>query len=94
MLPILGEYFGLDNQIVNTYVQTKNFRNGFFWILQNLHFTDNTYDNDRAYKRRIFIDNVNLKFTEVFLNDKEQIINKHMVKFKERSIMKQCNKSK
>ena len=71
-------------------------RNRFCEILQNLHFSDNTYDDktDRGFKVRPVIDHLSKKFAELLSNDKEQSIDKHMVKFKGCSGMKQYIKSK
>ena len=71
-------------------------RNSFCENLQNLYFADNTKDDktDKAFKMRPVIDQLNSKFFEVLSNDSEQSIDKHMVKFKVRSGIKQYIKSK
>ena len=71
-------------------------RNHFCETFQNLHFPDNRKDDktDRPFKMRPMIDHLSSKFSEVLLNDKEQSIDEHMVKFKGRSGMKQYIKLK
>ena len=70
--------------------------NCFCEILQNLHFTFNRKDGKiyKAFKRRSVIDHLHSKFSEVLSNDNEKSIDKHMVKFKGRSGMKQYIKPK
>ena len=51
-------------------------------------------DKDDVDNLMHVIDHLNLKFSEVLSNDKEQSIDQHMVKFKGRSGMKQYKKSK
>ena len=71
-------------------------RNHFCETFQNLHFPDNRKDDktDRPFKMRPMIDHLSSKFSEVLLNDNEQSIDEHMVKFKGRSGMKQYIKLK
>ena len=71
-------------------------RNRFCEILQNLHFADNREDDktDNTFKMKPVIDHLKSKFSEVLSNDSEQSMDKHMVKFKGRSGMKQYIKSK
>ena len=77
--------------MMNTMIQ-----NSFCDILQNLHFADKRKDDKvgKTFKMRPVIDHLNLKFSEVLSNDSEQSIDEHMVKFKDRSGMKQYIKSK
>ena len=49
---------------------------------------------DKVFKMRPALDHLNSKFSEVVLNDSEQNIDEHMVKFKGRSGMKLYIKSK
>ena len=51
-----------------------------------------TADKDDIDNLMHVIDHLNLKFSEVLSNDKEQSIDQHMVKFKGRSGMKQYKK--
>ena len=76
--------------------KTTMIQNRFCEILQNLHFAGNTYydKTDRGFEIRQVVDHLNKKFGEVLSNNKEQSIDEHMVKFKGRSDMKQCIKSK
>ena len=67
--------------------------NRSYEIFQNQHFQDNRKD-DKAFKMRPVIDHLNSKFSEVLSNEGGQSIDEHMVKFKGRSGMKQCIKSK
>ena len=71
-------------------------RNRFCEILQNVHFADNRKDDktSEAFKMRPVVDHLNSKFSEVLSNDSEQSIDEDMVKFKGRSGMKLCMKSK
>ena len=74
----------------------EKIRNHFCEILENLHFADNRKGDktDKAFKVRTVVDHVNSKFSQVLSSDSEQSINKHMLKFKGRSGMKQYIKSK
>ena len=93
-LSAVAQYWRVEN-LSGVLFQNTIIQNRFCEILQNLHFSDNTYDDktDRGFKVRSVIDHLNKRFGEVLSNNKEQI-NKHMVKFKERSDMKQYIKSK
>ena len=93
-LSTVAQYWRVEN-LSGVLFQNTIIQNRFCEILQNLHFSDNTYDDktDRGFKVRSVRDHLNKRFGEVLSNSKEQI-NKHMVKFKERSAMKQYIKSK
>ena len=93
-LSTVAQYWRVEN-LSGVLFQNTIIQNRFCEILQNLHFSDNTYDDktDRGFKVRSVRDHLNKRFGEVLSNNKEQI-NKHMVKFKERSDMKQYIKSK
>ena len=95
-LSTIVEYWRVDNLIGNNVFQNTMIQNRFCEILQNLHFAGNTYydKTDRGFKIRQVVDHLNKKFGEVLSNNKEQSIDEHMVKFKGRSDMKQCIKSK
>ena len=95
-LSTIAECWRVDKLIGNDGIQDTMIRNHFCEIIQNLHFTDNRKDNktDKAFKIRPVIDHLNMKFSEVLLNDSEQSLDEHMVKFKGRSGMKQYIKSK
>ena len=95
-LSAIVEYWRVDNLIGNNVFQNTMIQNRFCEILQNLHFAGNTYydKTDRGFKIRQVVDHLNKKFGEVLSNNKEQSIDEHMVKFKGRSDMKQCIKSK
>ena len=95
-LPTIAEYWRADKLIGNNVIQNTMIRNCFCEILQNLHFTDNTYDDkiDRGFKVRPVIDHLNKKFAEVLSNANEQSTDEYMVKFKGCSGMKQYIKSK
>ena len=92
----IAEYCRVDNLIGNDDIQNTMTRKHFCDIFQNLYFADNTKDDktDKNFKMRPVIDHLNLKCFEVLLNDSEQCIDEHMVKFNGRSRMKQCIKSK
>ena len=81
-LPIIAEYWRVDNQICNDSIQNTMMWNRFCEILQNLHFADNRNNDktDKAFKMRPLKDHVNSKFSEVLSNDSEQIIDEHMLK--------------
>ena len=93
-LSTVAQYWRVEN-LSGVLFQNTIIQNRFCEILQNLHFSYNTYDDktDRGFKVRSVRDHLNKRFGEVLSNNKEQI-NKHMVKFKERSDMKQYIKSK
>ena len=93
-LSTVAQYWRVEN-LSGVLFQNTIIQNRFCEILQNLHFSDNTYDDktDRGFKVRSVRDHLNKRFGAVLSNNKEQI-NKHMVKFKERSDMKQYLKSK
>ena len=95
-LPMIAEYWGVENLIGNDGIQNTMTQNYFCEILQNLHFADNRKDDktDKAFKMRPVIDYLNSKFSEVLSNDSQQSIDEHMVKFKGRSEMKQYTNSK
>ena len=71
-------------------------RNRFCEISEDLHFADNRKDGktDKTFKMRPLIYHLNSKFPEVLSNDSEQSTDEHIVKFKDRSGMKQYIKSK
>ena len=94
--PTIAEYWKVDNLIGNDGIQNKMIRNRFREVLQNLHFADNKENDktDKVFKMRPVIDHLKSKFSEVLSNDSEQSMDKHMVKFKGRSGMKQYIKSK
>ena len=81
-LPIIAEYWRVDNQICNDGIQNTMMWNRFCEILQNLHFADNRNSDktDKAFKMRPLKDHLNSKFSEVLSNDSEQIIDEHMLK--------------
>ena len=95
-LSTIVEYWRVDNLIGNNVFQNTMIQNRFCEILQNLHFAGNTYydKTDRGFEIRQVVDHLNKKFGEVLSNNKEQSIDEHMVKFKGRSDVKQCIKSK
>ena len=94
-LPMIVEYWRVDNLISNNGIQNTMIRDRFGEILQNLHFADNRKDDktDKAFKMKPVIDHLNLRFSEVLSNDSEQRIDEH-IEFKGRSRMKQYIKSK
>ena len=71
-------------------------RQRFKGILRNLHLSDNAKSdkNDKGFKIRPVIDHFNNSFSNVVSNDELQSFNKHMVKFKVRSSLKQYIKKK
>ena len=89
-------YLKLQPMISNDSIQNTIIRNRFCEILQNLHFSENRKDDktDEAFKMRPVIDHVNSKFSVMLLNDSEQSISEHVMKFKSRSGMTQYTKSK
>ena len=95
-LPTIGEYWRIDNLIGNGGIQNTMIRNRFCEILQNLHFASNRKDDktEKTFKMTPVTDNLNLKFSELVSNDREQSIDEYMVKLKGRSGMKQYIKSK
>ena len=94
--PTIAEYCRVDNLIGNGDIQNTMTRNHFCDMFQKLYFADNTKDDktDKNFKMRPVIDHLNLKCFEVLLNDSEQCIDEHMVKFHGRSRTKQYIKSK
>ena len=89
-LPTIAECWRVDNLIGNDGIQNRKIRNCFCEILQSLHFIDNRKRNktDKAFKMGPVTDHLNSKFFEMLLNDSEQSIDEHMIKFKNRSGMK------
>ena len=94
-LPKIVWYWRVDNRICIGDIENTMIWKCFSEILQNLNFADIRKDDktDKAFKMRPVIDHLNLKFSEVPLNDSEQSIDEPMVKFKGRSGMKQYIKS-
>ena len=84
--PTIAEYWRGDNLIGNDGIQNTVLRNRFCEILQNLHFGGNRKDDktDKTFKMRRAIDHLYSKFSDMLLNDSEQSIDEHMVKFKGR----------
>ena len=84
--PAIAEYWRGDNLIGNDGIQNTVLRNRFCEILQNLHFGGNRKDDktDKAFKMKRAIDHLYSKFSDMLLNDSEQSIDEHMVKFKGR----------
>ena len=66
-------------------------RSRFKDILQNLNFLDNKKDDksDKCYTVRSLVNHFNQSFSNYVSNDGSQRIDKHMVKFKGRSNVKQ-----
>ena len=71
-------------------------------ILQNIHFADNHKElsskgsekYDRAWKLRPLFDNLGKHFQDMLQPEAHQSIDKHMCKFKRKSIMRQYIKKK
>ena len=85
-----------DHFIGNNGIQNIFTRGRYQEILQNLHFADNSKQDqtNKGYKIRPNIDHLNKSFQESYLNDPKQSIDEHMNKFKGRSSMRQYLKMK
>ena len=74
----------------------------FLEILQNIHFADNhkelppkeKEEYDRAWKLRPLFDHLGKHFLDMLQSEAHQSIDKHMCKFKGKSIMRQYMKNK
>ena len=77
-------------------------RGRFLEILQNIHFADNhkelppkeTKEYDRAWKLKPLFDHLGKQFQDMLQPEAHQPIDKHMCKFKGKSIMRQYMKNK
>ena len=86
-LPTIAEYWRVDNLIGNDGIQNTMIGNHFCEILQILHFANNRKGDETSDRH------LNSRFSEVLSSDSEQSIDEYMVKFKDRSGMKQYIKS-
>ena len=96
-LPTIAEYCRVDNLIGNDGIQNTMIRNRFCEILQNLRFADSRKDQktEKAFKMRLVIDHLNLNFPRCYrMIVSKALMNKHLVKLKGISGMKQYIKSK
>ena len=90
-LPSTYLYWDCSEFIGNEGIRNTIARTRFKEILQNLHFADNTQENnsEKAFKIRPIIDHFNKAFLSAMSDSNEQSIDEHMTKFKGRSGMKQ-----
>ena len=95
-LPTIKIYWEFGKFIGNEGIRNVMARSRFEDIIRNLHFSDNTKDgkSDKGYKVRSLINHFNQIFSNSVSNDDSQSIDERMVKFKDRSNMKQYVKSK
>ena len=95
-LPNISMYWDCDHFIGNNGIQNIFTRGRYQKIFQNLHFADNSKQDqtDKGYKIRPIIDHLNKSFQESYLNEPKQSIDEHMTKFKGRSSMRQYLKMK
>ena len=93
-LPKMRDYWSVDEELGNTFIQKAMTRDRFLEILQNLHFADNLQNLppkekesfDRAWKLRPFFDQLLKHFQEALLPESHQSIDEHMCKFKGKSL--------
>ena len=101
-LPKMRDYWSVDEELGNTFIQKAMTRDRFLEILQNLHFVDNLQklppkekeSFDRAWKLRPFFDQLLKHFQEALLPESDQPMDEHMCKFKGKSLMRQYMKNK
>ena len=95
-LPNIPLYWNGYHFIANIGIQNIFTRSRFQEILQNLHFSDNSKqdENSKGYKVRLIINHLNRSFQASYSNEPEQSIDEHMTKFKRRSSMRQYLKMK
>ena len=92
----MRDYWSVDEGLGNALIEKTMTRDQFLEILQNLHFPDNlqklppkgSESFDRALKLRPFFDHLLKLFQEAPLPEPHQFINKHMCKFKGKSLMR------
>ena len=89
-------YWDCDHFIGNNGIQNIFTRGRCQEILQNLHFVDNSKQNQtkRGYKIRPVIDDLFKSFQESYSNEPKQSIDEHMTKFKGCSSIRQYLKMK
>ena len=92
----ISMYWDFDHFIGNNVIQNSLTRGRYQEILQNLHFADNSKQDqsNKGYKIRPIIDDLNRSFHESYSNEPKQSIDEHMAKFKGRSSMRQYLKIK
>ena len=90
-LPNISMYWDCEHFIGNNGIQNIFTRGGYHEILQNLHFADNSKQDQtkKGYKICPIIDHLNKPFQESYLNEPKQNINEHMIKFKGRFSVRQ-----
>ena len=84
-------YWDCDHFIGINVIQNIFARNRYQEILQNLHFADNSKQNQtsKGYKILPTNDHFNELFQESYSNEPKQSIDEHMTKFKECSSIRQ-----
>ena len=96
VLPCYRDYWSTDD-IGQLFVREALSPQRFDAILRNLHFTDNTHENqkiDKAWKVRSLVDHFNYVYDRYAEVVKNQCIDEHMCMFKGNNTMKQCIKNK
>ena len=86
-------YWDCDHFIGNNGIQNIYTRSRYQEILQNLHFEDNS-KQDQTDKGYPIIDDLNKSFQESYSIELKQSIHEHMAKFKGRSSMREYLKMK
>ena len=100
-LPAVKDYCSVKEKLGNPPMQKAMTRTRFWEILKNIHFADNVQNlclryseqYDRAWKLQPLIDHL-LHLQEAMLPESHQSIDKHMCKFKGKSLMHQYMKNK
>ena len=100
-LPAIKDYCPVKEGLGNPLMQKAMTRIRFWEILKNIHFDDNLQNlclryseqYDRAWKLRPLIDHL-LHFREAMQAESHQSVDKHMCKFKGKSLMRQYMKNK
>ena len=95
-LPNISMYWDCDYFIGNDGIQNSFRRDRYREILQNLHFAENSKQDqtDKGYKIRPISNQMNKSFRESYSNEPKQTIDEHMTKFKGRSSTRQYLKMK
>ena len=100
-LPSMKSYWSVDEGLGNSLIQKAMTRGRFLEMLQNIHFADNheelppkeSKEYDRAWKLKPLFDHLGKQFQDLLQPEVHQPIDKHMCKFKGKSIMRQYMKN-
>ena len=101
-LPTMKSYWSIDEGLGNSLIRKATKRAQFLEILQNIHFPDShkelppneSEEYDYAWKLRPLFDHLGKHFQDILQPEAHQSIDKHMCKFKGKSIMRKYMKNK